>query len=114
MRRFVIATATTLAAGGIALGVAGTSSARPADRITICHGTASETNPYVEITVSANSFKDGHFEDGIAPGHGPNNHPDFILEEGRTCDDGPTGSTTTTTELPPPPPPEETTTTIHL
>ncbi len=79
----VVALATTLGTG-----IAG---AAPADKVTICHGTASDTNPYVEITVSANSFKDGHFDDGTLPSHGPNNNPDFILAAGATCAEGPGG-----------------------
>ena len=69
------------------------SSASPSEKVTICHGTASESHPYVEITVSASSFKDGHFDDGPDnKSHGDENHPDFVLEAGRTCADGPGGS----------------------
>lgn len=82
------ALATFALAASLGAGVAG---AAPADKVTICHGTASDTNPYVEITVSANSFKDGHFDDYTAPSHGPNNNPDFILAPGATCADGPGG-----------------------
>lgn len=79
-----------LGANAAAAGMVG---AAPADRVTICHGTASETNPYVEITVSANSFKNGHFDnnDYQDPSHGVNNNPDFVLQPGRTCADGPGG-----------------------
>ena len=83
---------TALAAASIAsLAGVGVAAAAPAEKVTICHGTASESNPYVEITVSAHSFKDGHFDDGTAPSHGANNHPDFVLAAGRTCADGPGG-----------------------
>jgi hypothetical protein len=70
---------------------AGVAAAAPADQVTICHGTASATNPYVEVTVSANSFKDGHFDGYPNPSHGANNNPDFILAPGATCADGPGG-----------------------
>lgn len=98
MRRSVIIATSVLAATG-GFWVAGSAtSAAPPEKVTICHGTASETNPYVQITVSSKSFKDGHFDDGPNnKSHGENNHPDFVLEEGRTCADGPGGGTTTTT-----------------
>jgi hypothetical protein len=51
-------------------------------KIGICHGTASDKNPYVYITVDISALK-GHL-DGTAPGHGKNNHPDFISTDG-TC-----------------------------
>ena len=54
-------------------------------KIKICHGTASEKNPYVLITVDRNALK-GHL-DGTAPGHGKNNYPDFISTDG-TCNTG--------------------------
>jgi hypothetical protein len=72
-----------------AIGVGGAEAG--ADKITICHGTASLTNPYVEITVSMNATKDGHFDGIPDPSHGELNAPDFVLEEGRTCADGPGG-----------------------
>ena len=43
-------------------------------KVTICHRTASHTNPYVEITVSQNSI----FNNGIVPnGHGTHTGPIF-------------------------------------
>ena len=58
----------------------------PADKVMLCHGTASATNPYVLISVSANALE-GHF-DGTAPGHGWRNAPDFLLPAGyATCED---------------------------
>lgn len=57
------------------------------DKVLICHGTASETNPYVVISVDEHALA-GHF-DGTAPGHGPNNHPDLPVNPDGTCgDDG--------------------------
>ena len=91
MRKPTAVIAAFVLASAVGAGVAG---AAPAERVTICHGTASETNPYVEITVSANSFQNGHFDnvDGVlTPSHGANNNPDFILNPGRTCADGPGG-----------------------
>jgi hypothetical protein len=88
MRRAAATVAAIALASVVGIGAAG---ATPDDRVTICHGTASDTNPYVEITVNANSFKDGHFDGVPTPSHGANNHPDFILAEGRVCADGPGG-----------------------
>ena len=48
----------------------------------------------MEITVSANSFKNGHFDDYVDPSHGANNNPDFILQPGSVCADGPGGGGT--------------------
>ena len=80
-----------LAVGALALvgaGLTASASAEPAGKVLTCHGTASETNPYVLISVSENALA-GHF-DGTAPGHGPRNNPDFLLPEGATeCGDGP-------------------------
>ncbi len=88
MRRVLLAAA----AFGVAVGVSTPAAmADPAPQITICHGTASATNPYAEITVSASSFKDGHFDGYPNPSHGPNNNPDFIPAPGATCDQGPGG-----------------------
>ena len=59
---------------------AGVGGAASDDKIEICHGTASDTNPYVLISV-APSAVNGHF-DGTAPGHGPNNYPDVLAVDG--------------------------------
>ena len=86
-------TRTTFAVAACALsvvGVTGTAQAAPADKVLICHGTASDSNPYVLISVSENALA-GHF-DGTAPGHGENNHPDFLLPSGASdCSGGPGG-----------------------
>jgi len=85
MRKSIAALAAFTLASAIGVSVAG---AAPLDSVTICHGTASASNPYVEITVNANSFKAGHFDGVPNPSHGPNNNPDFILQDGKTCADG--------------------------
>ncbi|MGZ4695051.1 MAG: hypothetical protein ACXWBN_12115 [Acidimicrobiales bacterium] len=91
MRKSIAAVAAFVLASSVGAGIAGVAQAAPPDKVTICHGTASDTNPYVEVTVSATSFKDGHFDGVPNPSHGDNNHPDFILQDGRTCADGPGG-----------------------
>lgn len=50
-----------------------------AHKAAICHGTASASNPYVLIIVDRSAIK-GHF-DGTAPGHGKNNHPDYMVKD---------------------------------
>ena len=60
-----------------------------ADKVLLCHGTASATNPYVLISVSENALQ-GHF-DGTAPGHGWRNAPDVLLGDYATCEDVPAG-----------------------
>ena len=71
-RRLLMATA--LAAGALALPA--TTSADEG-RVWICHGTASQSNPYVLIGVAPSAVA-GHF-DGTAPGHGKNNYPDIYI-----------------------------------
>ena len=66
-------------------GIAAGGQAASADQTLICHGTASDKNPYVVISVDANALA-GHF-DGTAPGHGPNNHPDKVLPPDGTVAD---------------------------
>ena len=55
-------------------------------KVLLCHGTASETNPYVVIEVDEHALA-GHF-DGTAPGHGENNRPDLLANPDGTCGDG--------------------------
>jgi hypothetical protein len=69
-------TRATLAGAACAICIIGTTAAAQAanaDEVLICHGTASDTNPYVLISVSENAA-DTHLI-----GHGENNHPDFLL-----------------------------------
>jgi hypothetical protein len=82
-----IAIRAALGAAVLAAALAGPAGAEPAPKVLLCHGTASETNPYVLVSVSENALA-GHF-DGTAPGHGKNNHPDFLLPAGQTtCERG--------------------------
>lgn len=59
----------TLGVAGLILGASAGSAAAESDKVTICHATGSESNPYVEITVSANSAHlDKHEDDFLADG----------------------------------------------
>lgn len=53
-------------------------SADPADRVTICHATGSQTNPYVSVTASGNGIYNGH----IAHQHGNDIIPQFTIASG--------------------------------
>ena len=95
-------TLAALASAGLLSGVAAAAAlngaqADPAPKVTICHGTGSATNPYVIITVSKNALKNGHFHNGVEPGHGPGHseNPDYYLDGDDTCD-GDTSTTSTT------------------
>lgn len=68
----------------VAMAGGGVAGATPPARVTICHGTASASNPYVVITVANRSFKDGHFDDGVHKSHGAKNNPDFVAVD-HTC-----------------------------
>jgi hypothetical protein len=70
-----------LAIGVCAVGSVGAMGAQasPSDKVVLCHGTASETNPYVVITVDEHSLK-GHFN-STSSDHGPRN-PDFLMPAG--------------------------------
>jgi hypothetical protein len=72
----------TLAVAACSVGLAVGAQASNGDKVSLCHGTASEKNPYVLIRVSENALA-GHF-DGTAPGHGKNNHPDYVLPAGQS------------------------------
>jgi hypothetical protein len=79
--------ARVLAVCGVAsIGLVSAAQASQDDKVLICHGTASETNPYVVISVDPHAIA-GHF-DGSAPGHGQNNHPDLMLGADGTCGGG--------------------------
>lgn len=82
MRHVLRRAAVLVACGLLAIGVVATAQGARDEKVRICHGTASATNPYVLITVDEHALA-GHF-DGTAPGHGPNNHPDVLLADGET------------------------------
>ena len=60
-----------LAAAGIAglalLAISAPANAGPDDKISICHATGSDTNPYTEITISENGLN-GHYAQGVHDG----------------------------------------------
>lgn len=60
-----------LAAAGIAslalLATSAPANAGPDDKISICHATGSESNPFVEITISENGLS-GHYAQGVHDG----------------------------------------------
>ena len=60
-----------LAAAGIAglalLAISAPANAGPDDKISICHATGSDSNPYVEITISENGLN-GHYAQGVHDG----------------------------------------------
>lgn len=79
----------TLALAALAVGSVGMAAAAQAaqdHKVWLCHGTASKSNPYVLIHV-AESALGGHLGEGTDPGHGQNNHPDFLLEDAPDCGD---------------------------
>jgi hypothetical protein len=76
-------------------------------RITICHATSSEENPYVEITVACEALygngNAGHFDENgtTQAGH----EDDFVPHDGQTCANptGPSPSPTPTASVEPTP-----------
>lgn len=97
MRKLVTAviSAGVVVGAGVGASLSG-AGASPAPKVTICHGTGSASNPYVKITVSQNSFKNGHFHNGVEPGHGPGHadNPDYIIDSDGECGDTPVTTTT--------------------
>ena len=90
MRRVTRSILAVGAVGACSIGIAVGAQASTEGKILICHGTPSEPHPYSLISVDASALN-GHF-DGTAPGHGPNNAPDFLPAAGATdCSGGPGG-----------------------
>jgi hypothetical protein len=79
MRRIIGA---TLAVAACSVGLAAAAQASPGGKVGICHGTASDTNPYVLIHVSENTLTGGHPVDGTKPGNGDRRRPDYLLQIG--------------------------------
>lgn len=52
------------------------------DKVWICHGTASDSNPYVLIHVDPSAVPAHMGENPPPPGHGENNYPDVNLGPG--------------------------------
>jgi hypothetical protein len=71
--------------GVSSVGLVSAAQAGDHEKMLICHGTASEGNPYVLISVDAHAVA-GHF-DGSEPGHGQNNEPDIAPNADGTCGD---------------------------
>jgi hypothetical protein len=91
MRRITRATLAAAVCGLCSVGMTAAAQADNGGKVLLCHGTASDSNPYVLISISVNGLA-GHF-DGTAPGHGKNNHPDFFPAPGSTdCSVGPAPS----------------------
>lgn len=67
-------------AAAVVLTPASSVHAQQNQKIGICHGTASKTNPYVYILVDQSAVK-GHL-DGSGPGHGEKNYRDFLSMDG--------------------------------
>jgi hypothetical protein len=86
MGRITRVVATLIVCGLCGVGVTAAAQAANGGKVLLCHGTASDSNPYVLISVSANAAAT-HLD-----GHGQNNHPDFLLPDGGTdCSTGLTG-----------------------
>ncbi len=78
--------AAVVAACGV-MGIGFVASAQgKADKVSICHGTGSDTNPYVLIRVDDNALA-GHFGPETA-GDRPRHHSDSLASEITECQDG--------------------------
>jgi hypothetical protein len=78
-----------LAVGLVGVAQGGHQDQYPPDghKVTICHGTSSNTNPYVLITVDEEALG-GHWGadgPGGEPGHGDNSNADVLPNADGTC-----------------------------
>ena len=94
MRQAARMTATLTACGALAVGIVAAAPGKQLDefppeghKATICHGTASETNPYVLITVDEHALPAHFGPDGPGgeSGHGFQNAPDVLPDEFGNC-----------------------------
>jgi hypothetical protein len=91
MRRNTRVKLAVIVCGICSVGVTAGAQAGNAGKVLLCHGTASDSNPYVLISVNVDALA-GHL-DGTAPGHGKNNYPDFFPAAGSTDCSGGEGGT---------------------
>lgn len=56
----------------------GASIAQAGEKVTICHATGSQTNPFVEITIARQAWENGHSPHAV-------HVDDFLVTEGQTC-----------------------------
>ena len=100
MRHAARITALLTACAALAVGIVAAAAGEQLDqyapdghKATICHGTSSETNPYVLITVDEHALP-AHFgpdgPDGES-GHGDSNFPDDLPDDDGNCPDGGVG-----------------------
>jgi hypothetical protein len=74
---------------GIVAAAQGDDPPPPGHKVTICHGTASETNPYVLITIDEHALPAHFGPDGPGgeSGHGAESAPDTFPDEFGNCPD---------------------------
>ena len=73
-----------LAIAVLSVGVSGANASNGAHKVSLCHATNSEKNPYVRISVDMHGAA-AH----LRAGHGDSDHTDFLLEDGMSdCSGG--------------------------
>jgi hypothetical protein len=55
-----------------------TNSALAGEKVTICHATGSQTNPFVEVTIAKQAWENGHSPHAV-------HVRDFLVTEGQAC-----------------------------